>query len=99
MFEEIHVVVGKIYPYLNSVKGLIVFGRNEPEATDVLAVGEIFSEEEKHKICVELILILLISAHRKDEAASFFITGILPFGLYSFLEVLNGVDPTPFVLN
>lgn len=52
MFQEIHVVVGKIDPYLNSVKRLIIFWRNEPEATDMFAVLKILSDEEKDKISV-----------------------------------------------
>jgi hypothetical protein len=52
VFQEVHVVVGKIYPNLNSVERLIVFGRNESEATDVLTVLKIFTKEEKHKVGV-----------------------------------------------
>ena len=99
VLQEVHVVVGKIHPNLNSVERLIVFGRNEPEAADVLAVLEIFSQEEKDKVGVEFILVLLIPVDGENEAASLFITGILPFGFNALLEIFNRVDPTPFILN
>lgn len=99
MFQKIHVVVGEIYPNLNSVKRLIVFGRNEPETIDVLAVLEIFTKEKEDKVSVELILILLVSVDGKDKAASFFVFGILPFRLNAVLEILNRVDPPPFIID
>lgn len=99
VFQEIHVVIGEVHPDLHSVEGLVVLGRNEPEAADVLAVLEVLAQQEKDKVGVELVLVLLVPVDGKDKTSSLFVTGILPLGLNTLLEILNGVDPAPFVLD
>ncbi len=42
--EQVEVVVRKIHPYFDSEKSLGGLGGDEPEAVDVLAVGEILSK-------------------------------------------------------
>jgi hypothetical protein len=41
----------------------------------------------------------LIPVDGEDKTTSFFVTRIFPFGLDALLEILNGVDPAPFVLD
>ena len=55
----------------------------------MLAVVEILPQKIEHQIGVDLILVLLCPVDGKDESAAFLVLGVLPFGLNSFLEILD----------
>jgi len=79
--------------------GLAVFGRNEAEAADMVAVGEVLSEQVEDQLLVEFVLILLSLRDGEDKSSSLGVAGVFPLGLYPFLEVLDGVDPSPLLLD
>ena len=43
MLQQIHILIGKIYPDLYSVEWLVIFGRDKSEAIDMLAMIKILS--------------------------------------------------------
>jgi hypothetical protein len=65
----------------------------------VLRKIEILPQQVKDQIGVDLVLIRLLFTHGEDEPAALLIPWILPLGLDPLLEVLDRVDPAPFVLN
>ena len=99
MGQEVHVAVGKVDPDLHSVEGLGILGRDEAETADMFAVLELLSDQEEDQIGVEFVFVLLSAADGEDEAASLFVMGVLPLGFDILLEVLDGVDPTPLILD
>ena len=65
----------------------------------MFAVVEILPQKIEHQIGVDLILVLLCPVDGKDESAAFLVLGVLPFGLNSFLEILDWVDFPPFIFD
>lgn len=99
MGQHLRVLFIEVDPDLHSVEGLHVLWGDEAEAVDVLREIEVLSQQIKDKIGVDFILVGLLLAHGEDEASSILIAGILPLGLDALLEVLDRVDPAPFVLD
>lgn len=97
MREDFGVLVVEVDPDLDSVEGLGVFGGDEPESVDAFGVVEIFPNEIKDQIRVDLVLVLLRLVDGEDEAASVLVLGVLPFGLDFLLKILDGVNLTVFV--
>jgi hypothetical protein len=65
----------------------------------VARVLVVLAEEEEDEVGVELLAVLLGLVDREDEAAALGILGVLPLGLDAALEVLDGVDAAPLVLD
>lgn len=99
VLQELHVGVSEVYPDFDSVEGLTVLGRDEAEAVDVLAVSEVLAEEVEDEVGVELVLVVLRAVDGEDEAAALLVLRVFPLGLDALLEVLDGVDATPLVLD
>ena len=99
MAQQVHAAVGEVDPDLHSVEGLGILRRDEAETTNVFAVFELFSEQEEDQVGVKFVFVLLVATDGEDEAASLFVVRILPLGFDILLEVLDGVDPTPLILD
>lgn len=83
----------EVDPDLDPVAGRIVdLGRDKTEAVYLVASSKVFSQQEEGQLLIDLFLLGLSFADLEDEAASFLILLILPLGLDSFFEELNGVD-------
>lgn len=60
---------------------------------------KIFTKQVKDKIGINLILVFLILINREDKPSSLLISGVLPLGLDTLLEVLNRVHSSPLILD
>lgn len=89
MFQEFHMLIGEIDPKFNPVERLCVFGGDEAEAIDMLAVVEVFSQEIEHQVRINLVFVLLISVDWKHKSTSILVFWVLPFRLNPFLEILH----------
>jgi len=89
MLQQIIVLVCEIDPDLNPVEGLVVFGRNEAKPIDMLAVVEVLSQEIKHQVGIDFILVLLSPIHRKHEPPALLVLRVLPLRLNPLLEILH----------
>lgn len=97
--QHLHILVIEVHPDLHSVKGLQGFRRNKPEPVYMVAMVEVFSNQEEHQVSIYLILVLLSLVDGKDEPTSVLVMGILPLWLNACLEVLERVDTSEFVLD
>ena len=97
--QHLGVLLIEVHPDLHPIERLHVLRGDEPEPVNVLRKIEILPQEVKDQIGVDLVLIRLLLTHGEDEAAALLIPRILPLGLDALLEVLDRVDPAPFVLH
>lgn len=99
MGQNFSVLFIEVYPDLHPIESLHVLWGDEAEAIDVLREIEVLSHQIEDEIGVDFILVGLVLAHGEDESSSILIAGILPLGLDALLEVLDGVDPAPSILD
>ena len=97
--KNLHTLVIKINPYLNSIKTLKSFGGYKSKSIDSLRMIEVLDQQKEHQISVYLIFIVLSFIDREDEASSFLIFRIFPLGFNSFLEILHRIDTSGFVFD
>ena len=83
----------KVDPDLDSVAGWIIdLGRDKTEPIYLVASVKILSKQEESQLLIDLFLIGLCFSNLENESSSLLILLILPFGLNSLFEKLNGVD-------
>lgn len=99
MGQHLRVLTIEVHPDLHSVESLHVLGGDEPEPVDVLRKIEVFPQQIKDKISVDFVLVGLFLADGEHEASSLLIAWVFPLGLDALLEVLDGVDPAPLLLD
>lgn len=99
MRQHLRILPVEVHPDLHPVERLHILRGDEPEAVDVLRKIEILPQKVEDQVGVDLVLVGLLLADREDETAALLVAGVLPLGLDSLLEVLDRVDPAPFVLN
>lgn len=97
MSKNLHVLVIEINPYLHTIKTLKSFRRYKSKSIDSLRMIKVLSQQKEHQISVYLIFIVLSFINREDEASSFLIFWILPFGFNSFFEILHRIDTSWFI--
>ena len=97
--QHLRILLIEVHPDLHPVERLDVLRGDEPEPVDVLRKIEILSQEVEDQVCVDLVLVGLLLADREDEPAALLVARVFPLGLDALLEVLNRVDPAPFVLD
>jgi hypothetical protein len=65
----------------------------------MLRIIEIFTHQVEDQISIDLVLILLVLIDWENKSASLLVPGIFPLGLDAFLEILEGVHSSPFILH
>ena len=99
MRQPLRILLVEVHPDLHPVERLHILRRDEPEAVDVLRKIEILPQKVEDQVGVDLVLVGLLLTDREDETTALLVAGVFPLGLDSLLEVLDRVDPAPFVLN
>lgn len=88
MDENLSILLVEIDPDLHPVEGLGVLRGDEAETVDVLRKIEIFAQQVKHQVRVDLVLVGLLLAHWEHESSTYSVTRVFPLGLNALLEVL-----------
>lgn len=82
--------VVEVDPYLRSIAYLgNMLAGDKAEASDVFSVVKRLPDDEEHPGTVDVLVVLLRAGDRDNEASSFGVLRILPFGLDAFLEELE----------
>jgi hypothetical protein len=99
MGQHLSIILIEVHPDLNPIEGLRVLRRDESESINMLGIIEIFTHKVEDQIGIDFILIFLVLVDWENKSASLLVPGVFPLGLNAFLEILEGVHSSPFVLH